>query len=148
MATLEPAVQEEIERLSEAGNEKAEGRDWSGALAAYRQALNLLPNPLDQWNESTWLLTAIGETLFFMENHEEARDTLRGALMCPGGPDSAFIHLRLGQVEFELQSIDRAKDELARAFMLGGDEVFEGEDPKYWTFIREILRPPDKEVGG
>ena len=145
---LTQLVRQRIEELSEAGNAKAEAGDWDGALAEYREALKLLPNPLDHWSEATWLLTAIGETLFFSGNLDEARDALQGALLCPEGSDSAFIHLRLGQVELERHNTDRAKDELARAYMLGGDEVFAGEDPKYWRFIREVLRPPDKEVGG
>jgi hypothetical protein len=46
----------------------------------------------------------------------------------------------------ELQNIPRAKDELARAFMGGGDEIFADDDPKYWRFIREIHRPAASEV--
>ena len=41
----------------------------------------------------------------------------------------------------------RAKDELARAFMGGGDQVFANENAKYWRFIRGILRPSAAELG-
>ena len=66
---------------------------------------------------------------------------------CPGAIGNPYVHLRLGEAQFELGEIQRAKDELARAYMGGGPEVFEGDDPKYLRFIMEVLRPAAGEVG-
>jgi hypothetical protein len=82
-----------------------------------------------------------------MGDFERARTALQDAMHCPGAIGNPYIHLRLGETQFELGNIDRAKDELARAYMGGGDEVFEGDDPKYLRFIMEILRPAADEVG-
>jgi hypothetical protein len=70
----------------------------------------------------------------------------QGAIFCPDGLGNPFLHLRLGQVQFELKNIDGAKDNLARAYMGGGDEILADDDPKYWRFIREILQPPNEEL--
>jgi hypothetical protein len=54
---------------------------------------------------------------------------------------SPFLHLRLGQCQFELGNLERATDELARAYMVAGEEVFEGAD-KYFDFLKTRLKPP------
>lgn len=145
---LDGNIYKAVVRLSEEGNSRADAGDFAGALEKYEEALRLLPNPLDQWEAATWLLTSIGEMRFFLKRLPEARDALQAALLCPGGLGTPFIHLRLGQVQLDLHNTERAKDELARAYMGGGDEIFEGEDPKYWRFIIEILKPEPRDTSG
>ena len=77
-----------------------------------------------------------------MNNYEEAREAFRDVMYCPGAIGNPFIHLRLGQVQFELGNLNRAGDELARAYMGKGEEIFEDEDPKYLAFVKTILVPP------
>jgi tetratricopeptide (TPR) repeat protein len=144
---LPDAVYGEITRLSEEGNQLLDDGHFAEARALWQRAWDLLPEPRDEWDAATWLLTSIGDSYFSERRFSEAREPLQRAVFCPNGLGNPYTHLRLGQVQFELGNIDRAKDELARAFMGGGDEVFEGDDPKYWRFIREILRPPADEVG-
>ena len=61
---------------------------------------------------------------------------------CPGAIGNPFIHMRLGQSQFELGNMDRAADELARAYLQEGLAIFEDEDPKYVAFIKSKLKPP------
>ena len=137
----------QIITLSEQGNELVDSESFSEARAAWQMAWDLLPEPPEQWEAATWLLTSIGDAYYREGLHADALEPLQRAVSCPGGLGNPFLHLRLGQVQFELGNMPRAQDELARAFMGGGDELFEAEDPKYWQFIREILRPPVDEVG-
>lgn len=53
---------------------------------------------------------------------------------CPNAIGNPFLHLRLGQCQFELEALDRAADELMRAYMGGGAEVFQDQEPKYMRF--------------
>lgn len=63
-------------------------------------------------------------------------ETLSFAMRCPDAMGNPFLHLRLGQCQFELAALDRAADELARAYMGGGPELFSQEDPKYLAFLK------------
>jgi len=71
---------------------------------------------------------------------QEAREVLTWTMHCPRAIGNPFIHLRLGQVQFELGNLERARDELARAYMGRGPEIFDQDDPKYLAFIREYLK--------
>jgi hypothetical protein len=63
-------------------------------------------------------------------------------MYCPGTIGNPWVHLRLGQVRFELGQLELATDELARAYMGGGRDVFEGQDPKYFELVERVLEPP------
>jgi hypothetical protein len=65
------------------------------------------------------------------------------AMHAPGAVGNPFLHLRIGQVQFELGNEQRAADELARAYLKEGKTLFDGEDPKYLDFIKGKLRPPE-----
>lgn len=138
---LDDATHAQIRSICDHGNALAEAGDLDRALVTYRQALDLVPTPVHEWEAATWILTALGDVLFQQGRYEEARDSLKEAMRCPGAIGNPFIHLRLGQAHFHLKEYERAKDELARAYMGGGDEIFEGEDTKYKNYIKEILRP-------
>jgi len=125
----------------------ADRQSFGEARSAWQRAWDLLPEPRERWEAAAWLLTAIGDAYFLEGKYAEALEPLQRAVSCPGGLGNPFLHLRLGQVQFELDSVPRAKDELARAFMGGGDQLFVKEDAKYWRFIREILRPSADELG-
>jgi tetratricopeptide (TPR) repeat protein len=51
------------------------------------------------------------------------------------------LHLRLGKAQFEMDNEDRAADELCRAYMGGGKEIFDNEDPRYFEFLKTKIEP-------
>lgn len=138
---LDDATHARITSICDSGNALAEAGELDAAILKYEEALGLVPRPIYDWEAATWILTAVGDVLFQKGRYNEARDTLKEAMRCPGAIGNPFIHLRLGQAHFELKEYERAKDELARAYMGGGDEIFEGEATKYKNYIKEILRP-------
>jgi tetratricopeptide (TPR) repeat protein len=148
MAELADDLYARITLLTEQGNVLADRGEFDAALGVFREAWDLLPEPREEWTAATWILTAIGDMHFMSGRYAQALDPFQRAILCPDGLGNPFIHMRLGQVQFEVGNIERAKDELARAFMGGGDEIFKDEDPKYWRFIREILLPPVDEMQG
>src|SRR5262249_43590057 len=107
----------------------------------YWAAWDLLPQPQTQWEAATWILGAIGDANFLGEDFAAGRDNLTLAMHCPDAIGNPFLHLRLGQCEFQLGNLDRAADELARAYMLAGTEIFEGET-QYFEFLKTRLDPP------
>jgi len=88
------------------------------------------------WEASTWILAAIADACFLMGKRKSARQALEYAMTCPGAIGNPFLHLRLGQVLFDADEKDAAADELIRAYMGAGAEIFEKDDPKYFEFLK------------
>ncbi len=142
MAELSDPIYERIKALCAEGDALADDDNFSAALERYGAAWELLPEPRTDWGAATWILTAIGDACFFSGHYQAARDNLAQAMHCPDALGNPFLHLRLGQCEFELQNWDRAADELTRAYMGDGETVFQDEDPKYLAFLKTRLQPP------
>jgi len=132
----------EVNQLSERGNALADEGKCEEAVACFEKALDLLPQPIERWSAACWLFTAIGDTYFSKSDYSRAIQPLLDAVKCHGGVGNPFLHLRLGQTQFELGNDILAADELARAYMTAGTEIFEGEDAKYFALVKSALREP------
>jgi tetratricopeptide (TPR) repeat protein len=132
---LPPHLHAEIQRLSTAGDVSASARRFEEAIEYYNVAWALIPEPKTEWNASTWLLAAIGDAAFLGGYEGSALEALRFAMRCPDGIGNPFLHLRLGQVLFDRGDQDAAADELARAYMGAGAEIFDQEEPRYFAFL-------------
>lgn len=139
---LQDDIQKRISNLSEQGNALADDGEYRQAVEKFVEALNLLPAPIEQWHECTWLLTAIGDVDFLAGAYQQAKDALSDAMHCPGAIGNPFIYMRLGQAQFELGDMSRASDELARAYMGAGKDIFKNDDPKYFDYLKAALKPP------
>ncbi|MBB6431499.1 tetratricopeptide repeat protein [Algisphaera agarilytica] len=125
-----------ITDLCQAGDRLLDSQDLLGALIAYQEALSLVPEPKHDYAASVWLYTAIGDALLFMNRHEEAHVAFHKALFSATGFGNPYIHMRLGQCRFEMNDLDLAADELMRAYMGDAEAVIEGQDPKYFEFLK------------
>lgn len=137
---LDDALHARIVELSDQGNALCERGDYDAALARFQQALDLLPPPIERWEAGLWLLAALGDAEFLRGRTQAALVHFQHAMQCPDALGNAFIHLRLGQCKFDLGDLDKAADELARAYMAGGPEMFEDEPPRYIEFLRTRMR--------
>lgn len=139
-AELDPKIFAEINRLSEEGQALFDDGKIIEARRVFMQAWILLPEPQSEWEATTWLAAAIGDVDFMQGNYASAQQTLEFAMRCPGGIGNPFLHLRLGQSLFELGEHDRAADELIRAYMGAGEDIFLDQDPKYRAFLATRAR--------
>src|SRR5476651_1896979 len=130
----------EISDFCEKGNVLADQEKFAEAYEQFDKALALVPVPRERWEASTWIFAALGDMAFSLKNYPLARQHLDWAVFCPDGLGNPFIHLRLGQVNFELSRLDIAADELIRAYMGDGETVFEQENPKYFDFLKTRVR--------
>ena len=142
MLELPDALYEQIKTLCEQGDILAEEEQYAEALDSYWAALDLLPEPKEQWEAATWILGSIGDADYLSGDFEAGKDNLAGAITCPDGLGNPFLHLRLGECEFELNHLDQAAEELTRAYRAAGAEIFEEEDPKYFAFLKTRLEEP------
>jgi hypothetical protein len=133
---LSSEAHDEIKRLCASGDQLSANRAYDEAIAEYNKAWELVPEPKNEWNASTWILAAIADACFLGGYKTSAREALDYAMTCPGAIGNPFLHLRYGQVLLDSGSSDRAADELMRAYMGGGSEIFESEDPKYLAFLK------------
>jgi tetratricopeptide (TPR) repeat protein len=136
---LDNNVHQRILQLSKAGDESMERGDYSHAADQFRTAFELVPEPYQEWEASLWLLTSLGEAYYFDGEYVQAHAALAKALHVPGAIGNPLIHLRLGEVQFELGNTKKAADELLRAYMAGGEEIFEDEDDKYFAFLKQAV---------
>jgi tetratricopeptide (TPR) repeat protein len=147
MKEIDDKTHAEITRLSKSGDDFAENGDYPKALADYWKAFDLIPEPKTDWDAATWVLAAIGDANFLGKDFQAGVDNLSNAMHCPGAIGNPFLHMRLGQCQFEVGNLDRAADELTRAYALQGDEIFEEDDPKYLAFLKtriETEKPKKK----
>lgn len=139
---LPDSIHRKVVQLSKEGDSQSDSAHYREAVEKYIAAFELLPEPRTDWEASTRLLGAIGDANFQSGNYEQARAALSDAMKCPGAIGNPFLHLRLGQSQFELGNMERANDELTRAYMGAGKEIFAQEDAKYFTHLKSVLRPP------
>ena len=97
----------------------------------------LVPEPKSDWEASVWIFTAIGDSYFYKKDYKKAADALFNAYNGPGATENPFINLRLGQSLFELDELGKAEDHLLRAYMLDGLKIFDSENKKYLTHMRQ-----------
>jgi tetratricopeptide (TPR) repeat protein len=140
--SLESQIHENVKLLCAEGDLLAGRGDYDGALSKYETAWVLLPEPRTKWEAATWVLGAVGDAQFLKGDVVNATETLEDAMRCPNAIGNPFLHLRLGESLFELGKRDRAMDELARAYMVAGSDIFKNEDPKYFAALKHVLKPP------
>ncbi len=135
MNELDNQLYSKIQNLCTIGDKLAEKGNYSNALSEYWNAFDLIPEPKTNWEATTWVLVAIGDANFLGKDFQAGVDNLSNAMHCPGAIGNPFIHLRLGQCQFEIGNLERAADELTRAYALKGEELFLEEDAKYLSFL-------------
>lgn len=135
MSELPPDIYQNVLAFSERGDELAADGEYVAAISEYGEALTLIPGPKNNWAATTWLLAATADAAFLANEPEFALETLSYAMTCPDAIGNPFLHLRFGQVLFILGQLDRAADELMRAYMGGGAEMFVDEHPRFLEFL-------------
>ena len=135
-------VHQQIQKLCAEGDALSEAKNYEQAVARYNEAWTLVPEPKANWNASTWIMAAIGDACYLGGFMTSAFDALSYSMHCPGGLGNPFLHLRLGEVLFERGEHDQAADELARAYMGGGEEIFANENAKYRAFLAARMKLP------
>ncbi|WP_312369728.1 tetratricopeptide repeat protein [Stenotrophomonas sp.] len=146
MEELPHVVHEKIRTLTAEGDLLAQKQRFDEAVTRYNEAWKLVPEPKANWQASTWLLAAIGDACFLGGYFKSGADAFSFALHCPEGLGNPFVHLRLGQCEFERGNLPEAIEQLTRAYALEGADIFGQDDPKYFDFLKSKISPPTSAV--
>jgi tetratricopeptide (TPR) repeat protein len=133
---LQDDLYEEILSLCSEGDELVDTSKYDEAIELYLKALELVPSPKTDWEASTWIYTALGDTCFIKGDYKSAKNYLYDALNCPDGIGNPFILLRLGETLYEIKEAGKAKEYLLRAYMLEGYSIYEDQEEKYFALIK------------
>lgn len=134
-------LQYELDMRAEEGNKYFDNNEYDKALEIWKKALDLIPEPKKNFSEAVWFLTSIGDIYFIQEKYEEAFNNFEDAKnnLSGDGINNPFILLRLGKSELELGKKELATENLLRAYMLEGKEIFEEDDKKYFEFLKSKI---------
>jgi hypothetical protein len=61
---LDKKLYQQIKDLCATGDTLVAQRQFEKAFSFYRDALNLVPKPVEEWEATTWILAAIGDLYF------------------------------------------------------------------------------------
>lgn len=136
---LDDRLYDQVVALSTEGDALMDNEKYEEAINSYCRALDLLPEPKSSWEAYTWLFVAIGEAYFELHEYESAIKRFKTAQKGAEGLDNPFIYLRTGQCAYELANKQQAIDNLLRAYMLDGIDIFEDEDAKYVNYLKSSV---------
>lgn len=139
MKELSDAILDRIDAICEEADLLFEDEKSEEAIAKYNEALTLLPEPIEEYEPSAWLISSIGDVHFFDEKYDLALAQFEHAIGCVDSEENPYLLLRIGQCHFELGEMDDAEDAFHEAYAIEGEEIFEEEDPKYWEFLKNKL---------
>jgi len=128
-------VGEVVVTLVDVGDEQLRVGDVRSAHVAFQEAWQILPLPKLHHPHAALVLGALADVAFVAGDFQEARRVLEEALRTGLGAANPALHLRRGQVAFELGEDEVAVVELLRAYELAGAEIFDGEEPKYLRLL-------------
>jgi hypothetical protein len=141
MSDLPPDLAAEVEALCAEGDGAAAEGAYAQAVLRYEAALELLPEPREQWSEASWLWRAVADARFRGRDFVGALEPISLALL-HGDSGNAFLHLRRGQCLVELGHEADGLDALARAFAGGGRPLFAREEPRWLALIADLAEIP------
>lgn len=142
MTELPDELHTRIKVLCAEGDAFAKNTAYEEAIAVYNRAWGLVPKPATDWEASTWIMTAIGDACFLGGYYQSGIEALEYAIHCPGGFGNPFVHLRIGQCALEKEIDDLATENLTRAYMLEGKDIFGADSPKYLDYLKTKIAPP------
>jgi tetratricopeptide (TPR) repeat protein len=147
MKAMPENVNDKVRELKSQADYLQMGGKYLLAIDKYKEALSLLPKPVNQWKYIWVLLPQIAENYWLNAKFndgkgggfQEALAVFSEIMKIEGAVGDETYHLRIGQIRYELGQIEKAKDELLRAYLIGGKEIFMNIDNKYFELIKPII---------
>lgn len=129
---------DEIDRISNTSVLNLENK-----IEALLKIYDSLTNDEKGRKEGRYLIIRIGEIYFQGNAFENAKYNYNFAIKFKDTIGNPFIHLRLGQLQYYHKNEERMYDELSRALIMGGENIFKNEDSKFITITKSVLKEPE-----
>ncbi|QNK64891.1 tetratricopeptide repeat protein [Pedobacter sp. PAMC26386] len=142
---IDPSQQEELtdeqqdlmEEYCDQGNLEMDAENFSKAAEWFQKALDVLPEPKEDWEAAGWVSASCGDAYFSAGKYKKALAHLLVAHDIYSSEEeiNPFVLLRLGETYFELDDKENATLHLLAAYQMEGAELFE-EDQKYLKYLK------------
>jgi len=136
-------LRSQVDTLHKQGDAFRDVGDDLSALAAYKQAYDLIPDARIEWSPGCWLLNEMGDLLFRLGNYEEAAQCY--VTQMPINDDSATLHWCLGRCFFKMNKLTSATKHFSIAVQLHGIQILENLEPECLAHVHATCPRP---VGG
>lgn len=112
--------------------------DYPQAIQKYNEALQLVPEPKEEFDTTTWIYTAIADAYYLNDDFTKAMEYFTLAYKLPKG-ENAFVNLRIGQCYNKENNLELTQKHLLLAYKLGGAEIFDEYEDTF-NLIKESLK--------
>jgi tetratricopeptide (TPR) repeat protein len=128
-------IYQQILVFCERGNALSANNQFVEAYAIFKEAYELIPDPLLHTSASTWLLAALGESAFYSGQIDLALSHFVFGIEHTGAGENPYFPLMAGMALFELKNYEQSLNFLLTARLMAGPNIFQGADPKYLKFV-------------
>jgi len=135
LADVNLKLSQEIVDVVELGGELESSGKLVEALKKYNEAWGLLPSPKNTWDLSHWIAKTISSLCLKENDFNNAKEwAILAVETKPPRETSSFIIL--GASYLGMGEDECARDQLKKAFDMGGERAFQGFDKKYLTILK------------
>lgn len=140
---LSDAIYNELHGLADQGNVAIDQGRFNEAILLWEQALQLLPEPVTQWQAAFWLYASMAEGYYQLERFDESVASLTQAMNCPEAKENPYPYYMLGKCYWRLDH-EQAAEYLLKAYDLDGEGIFaadtvDGDSCLQYLYDRNLL---------
>lgn len=131
-------IQNKVDSLFELNEKYFDNADYSKCIQIHENAWQEFPDPKYRYVEEGYAL--IQGLVFLnlkMENFVQAEKWARQLYLFDQSDFLGTSEFALGQVLYEMERMDEAKEQFAIAMIKSEGRVFEDEDPKYLSLLQD-----------
>lgn len=128
---------DQIIDLSEDGEDLFENGDFQEAIDKWSTALQLLPEPKDNWQAALWLYTSLGDGYRYLGDLDQALKAFKKAYEGVEGASNPYVLYSLGATLYDLNRKDEAVSFLLKAYEIEGKDIFAEDGVTYLAFLDE-----------
>ena len=143
MISVQPLSAEINAKLMSLGKQHQEAKKSSDFFGAEKYLLAMwqeFPTPKYSWDWSENYLKSLANFYLEWRNFLEAERWAQEVFKCDPLPNDPGPYILLGKIYMEWGKEDLARENLVKAYEMGGRRGFVGEDPKYLKFAQTQMK--------
>ncbi|MEM7871915.1 hypothetical protein Q4R10_05810 [Morganella morganii] len=134
---LDKKLENDIISIVEKGNEYQDNGSCTDALAKYKSAWELIPEPKFDWEISNWVSACLYSVYFDMDDFITAKEWAEITLKTKDSDIDTAPSIDLGMVCYELSQYEEAYKYFDDAYSYGKARAFKERPKKYLEFYLE-----------